>query len=263
MEKSAQKRKIMPELSTAELQDACKVLFGSQINVSFNFLKYLQPSGLRAAYLKKAFKTHPDRAKTLGKDEAKLNKLFKEVTLAYEKLNLIIREGETALLKNKPDSRYKKRNTSSRHKTNRGSSDYYYTGTIPKRELLIGRFLFYSGLTSWHSLIQAIIWQWRQRPLIGQIALEWGMLSSHDIQMILKGRNFREKFGEYAVREGYLSTFKLMALLGKQRGFHHLIGEYFVKQGIILDRDMDKMVEWQWTHNETIAWGNYGNRTEN
>lgn len=247
---------MLPELSRAELQDACGILFGPQVDVSFKFLIYLQPSGLRAAYLKKALETHPDRAKALGKDETKLNELFKEVTLAYEKLNPIIREGETVLLRNETDIRKNKRKASTRRKADRESPDNFYTGSVPRQELLIGRFLYYSGIISWRSLIQAIIWQWRQRPLIGQIALEWGMLSRYDIQMILKMRNFRERFGEFAVRQGYLSTFKLMALLGKQRGFHHPIGKYFVKQDIILDRDMDNMVERQRIHNKNVTWGN-------
>lgn len=253
----------MSGFSRTELCEACSVLFGSRVDVSLDFFRYLQPSGLRAAYLKKALETHPDRAKALGRDEARLNELFKEVSLAYERLSIIIRDGETVLLNDKPDSRQKKRKTPSRRETYRGFSDHFYTGSVPRRELLIGRFLYYSGLLSWRTLIKAITWQWRQRPLIGQIALEWGMLSAGDIQMILKERNFGERFGEFAIRKGYLSTFELMALLGKQRGFHHLIGEYFVKQGIISSRDMDSWVERQWIHNKNITWGNCWERAKN
>lgn len=253
---SQESEELLSELSRAEFYDACGVLFGPQVDVSFEFFKHLQPSGLRDAFRKKAFETHPDRAKALGKDESKLNELFKEVVLAYEKLSSIISEDETVLSRNKPDIRKNKRKSSAGHKTHRESQDNYYEGYVPKQELLIGRFLYYSGLISWRSLIQAIIWQWRQRPLIGQIALEWGMLSSYDIQMILKGRNFKEKFGEYAVRKGYLSTFKLMALLGKQRGFHCPIGEYFVKQGILLGQELDMVAEMQRIHNNNFAWDN-------
>jgi hypothetical protein len=247
---------LLSELSRAELYDACGVLFGPQVDVSFEFFRYLQPSGLRDAFRKKALETHPDRAKALGKDESKLNELFKDVVLAYEKLSSIIREDKAVLSKNKPDIQKNKRKTSARNKTHKKSQDNFYAGCIPKQELLIGRFLYYSGLISWRSLIQAIIWQWRQRPLIGQIALEWGMLSGYDIQMILKGRDFKERFGEYAVRKGYLSAFKLMALLGKQRGSHCPIGEYFVKQGILLGQELDMMVERQRIHNTNVAWGN-------
>ncbi len=241
--------------SAAEFHDACGVLFGPQVDTSVDFFKYLQPSGLKAAYLKKALETHPDRAKTLGKNEILLNELFKEVSLAYERLSLIIRDGERVFLKDKPNVPQKKRKTPSKRRTYRGFSDYFYTSSIPKQELLIGRFLYYSGLISWRTLIKAIAWQWKQRPLIGQIALEWGMLSVHDIQMILKGRNFKERFGEFAVRKGYLSTFKLLALLGKQRGYHCPIGEYFVNQSIFLSREMDKMVEQQQIHNRSVALG--------
>ncbi len=243
--------------STAELFDACGILFGPEIEVSLDFLRYLRPAGLKAAFWKKALETHPDRARALGEDESKMNELFKEVTLAYEKLNSAIRDGGIVLLK---DDRRVQRNRkwpSAGQETRTPFSDHFYTGHVPRRELLIGEFLYYSGLISWYTLIRAITWQRRQRPLIGQMALQWGMLAMRDIQGILKGRNLREKFGECALRKGYLTPYQLMVLLGRQRRLQHPIGGYFLKQGILRPRDLDKMLKMQRIHNRNCFWGRW------
>ncbi len=70
------------------------------------------------------------------------------------------------------------------------------------KEAVIRPVLFYSGLVSWKTYIKALIWQRRQRPLIGQIALHWGLLTLPDIRDILAARRLGEKFGESAVRQG-------------------------------------------------------------
>ena len=93
-----------------------------------------------------------------------------------------------------------------------------------------------------------------QRPLIGQIALEWKMISRNEIQRILMWRNLRGKFGERAIRLGYLSRFQLMALLGKQRNLQYPIGEFFVNEGILRIQDMEVMAERQKIHNRDICW---------
>ncbi|QWR77067.1 J domain-containing protein [Candidatus Magnetomonas plexicatena] len=72
----------------AELYDACRVLFGTEIKVDRNFLEYIQPSGVKSAYRKMALLTHPDRVEALGKDYLRnLNVDFRSVAEAYEKLS--------------------------------------------------------------------------------------------------------------------------------------------------------------------------------
>lgn len=77
---------LLSELSRTELYDACGVLFGPQVDISFEFFRYLQPSGLKDAFRKKALETHPDRAKALGKDESKLNELFEDSIVLLESI---------------------------------------------------------------------------------------------------------------------------------------------------------------------------------
>ena len=236
-------------LSLSEVFDACGLLFGPEVEISLDFLNYLQPSGLRSAYRKKALETHPDRARALGRDEAKMTERFRETTLAYERLMPIVRNKEAVKLLGRSGTG--KGNGSARPVSRQrgGFSDFFHRGKVPARELLIGQFLYYSGLISWHTLTRAIAWQRRQRPLIGQIALEWKMISREELQRVLMWRSLGGKFGERAVRLGYLSRFQLMAVLGKQHSLQRPIGEFFVKEGIFLRREMDALIQRQKTHN--------------
>jgi len=247
--------------SEPEIFDACDLLFGPEVKISLDFLKYLEPSGLRSAYRKKAFETHPDRAKALGEDAVKMNERFRNTTLAYEKLIPIIRNKEAILLhgqpvaRNQPVAKTNNKKANAKRQTRRGVPDLFYTHEIPERELSLSQFLYYSGLISWRTLVAATTWQRRQRPLIGQIALDWKMISRNDIHRILVWRGgFREKFGERAIRLGYLSRFQLMALLGKQRNLQNPIEDFFVNNKILSHRNMEIIAERQNLHNRAVCW---------
>ena len=47
-------------LDHKELFKACNILFGSEIDTNMDFLYYIQTNGIKSAYRKKAFQTHPD-----------------------------------------------------------------------------------------------------------------------------------------------------------------------------------------------------------
>jgi hypothetical protein len=116
---------------------------------------------------------------------------------------------------------------------------------------MIGQYLYYSGLISWQTLIEAICWQRRQRPQIGQIAIAWGLISSQDVIRILTDRTLSEKFGECALRIGYISNFQQTALVGKQRQLQRPLGEYFITGGILSATDIIKIANKQQLHNLT------------
>ena len=143
-------------------------------------------------------------------------------------------------------SHHDQKYTSKRHKSH---PDHFYTGSVPKGSLMIGQFLYYSGLISWRTLIEAICWQWRQRPPIGQIAIAWGMISFQDVIQILTIRTLNEKFGECALRTGYISNFELLALVGKQRQLQRPLGEYFITSGILSATDIINVASKQQLHN--------------
>ena len=54
------------ELCASQLFNACNVLFGPNAGVTVDFIRYLQMSGLKAVYRKKALESHPDRAVALA-----------------------------------------------------------------------------------------------------------------------------------------------------------------------------------------------------
>ena len=66
------------QTSSAELFQACATIFGPEIKISYDFLKYLQPVGIKTAYRKKAFELHPDR-----NSDQHAEQLFRELNEAY------------------------------------------------------------------------------------------------------------------------------------------------------------------------------------
>ncbi|MFH1019868.1 MAG: DnaJ domain-containing protein, partial [Pseudomonadota bacterium] len=70
-----------------ELFRSCEVIFGPELAISREFLDYLQLSGIKSAYRKRAMETHPDRA-ALQNDQVQRqhHELFHSVQEAYENL---------------------------------------------------------------------------------------------------------------------------------------------------------------------------------
>jgi hypothetical protein len=265
------------QTTSSDIFQACETIFGSEIQISDDFLEYLHPVGIKSAYRKRALETHPDRAKVLGIFARDLNAEFIDIRQAYEKLLLFVetknKKNEKAPLFNgfkaQQDYTYqysgrpsykstrshragqKKSSNDQRHthKKHKNHSDHFYTGNIPKVNLMLGQFLYYSGLISWRMLIEAICWQRRQRPQIGQIAIAWGLISSQDIIQILIARQFNEKFGECALRIGYISSFEHFALVGKQRQLQRPFGEYFIERGILSSGEIIVTANKQQLHN--------------
>jgi len=326
-------------VSKTVLVDDCCLLFDSNIVNYVDFLDKLSPRKLRSAYRRKAFATHPDRAHALGKNREKLDKCFKEMSTAYERLDSIIQSEKKYIIKDEVPKKRKPKSASRRTPTKKAKpvkktkppkqakstkqakpkkqtksptrakstkqsepkkqtkttkqakpirrtkttkqkssasfslkssvrkasstqmtlrtktaiSDRYFSGIVPKRELLIGQFLYYSGLISWNTLTQAIVWQRRQRPIIGKIAQDWGILSSEDIRRILKERSYKDQFGEYAHRNGYITKFQHLAIVGKQKQMQPPIGRYFVQQGLLGNYDIKKMTESLRIHNTSAT----------
>lgn len=250
---------------SSDLFHACKKIFGQNVNVSHDFLKYLQPDGVKTAFRKKAFETHPDRAALMDSLTATLHAEFIDVRRAYETLLFFletknnIHPQDNPFYCKKSQGFYDERNVYRKNKSKQhrqhpksaGVSDHFFRGNLPQGNLMLGQFLYYSGLISWKTLIQAICWQRRQRPLIGQIAVGWSLISDRDVMQILKSRNVDEKFGECALRQGYISSFQKLALVGKQRQLQRPIGEYFIETGILSPPEIIKMAQKQQCHNLT------------
>jgi hypothetical protein len=239
------------ETTKQDLFKACESLFGTDIDVSVEFLRYLQPSGVKAAYRKKALETHPDRAIMLADHTGSLENRFKEVNLAYQMLNeFITYPGKYHLDEDGLIS--KRANWPKRSETGRnydGTEEQKYRGGLPKRKVLLGQYLYYSGYTSLTTLIKAIVWQRLQRPAIGSLAVRWDWLKPDKIIEVLQERHYGEKFGECALRCGHISKYQLVMLLDRQRMLQPQIGKYFVDEGIVSLSELDDLISDMKKHN--------------
>jgi hypothetical protein len=240
------------EITRRELFKACESLFGSDIDVSVEFLRYLKPAGVKAAYRKRAFETHPDRAVVVAGEPDFLEKRFKEINLAYQLLQTFLKAPWKYSL-DETGSIYKRREppvkAAARRKTGFAKTEPLYQGRMPSRRLLLGQYLYYAGRVSLSTLIKAIVWQRLQRPSVGSIAASWGWIEGPDILDILSSRRYGEKFGECALRRGYLSRYKLGMLLDRQRAIQPPIGKYFLEEGILTSFELYKIVEEMKRHN--------------
>ncbi len=78
-------------------------------------------------------------------------------------------------------------------------------------------FSYYQGKVSYRQLIEALVWQRRQRPTLGALAQKWGWLSEAKINQILQHRGRAVRFGKKAIELGYLRPHQVDALLQHQR----------------------------------------------
>lgn len=234
---------------TREIYNACHILFGPEVEVSTHFLASLHVEKLKTAFKKKALETHPDRARLLNKDAAKLNERFKEVNEAYDRLGLMLNQGANHIKGSAYTDAQAGKGYSFHSQKTKGFSNHYYQGNIPHWPLLLGRFLYYSGRISWGALIEAITWQRRQRPNLGQMALQAGFLSQAGIKRIIQARKVGERFGECAVRMGLLNAFQLRSLLKQQNRRQSPIGTYFVEKNILTQAELSHVLKQQRSHN--------------
>lgn len=243
-----------------EILDACNILFPSNPKICGEFVYFLEQSKLKEVYRKRVFEVHPDRAHILGLTEHELTEQFKEINTAYNKLNEYILTNIQVPPKKSPLSENRReaatqyyrnfnRNWSNRRKE---TPEKTFKFNIPATELMLGQFLFYHHIITLETLFDAVIWQRKQRPSFGQIAMEWGILTHDDIRVILRKKNYRVKFGEYALQNGYITKFQYMAILGKQRQMQKPLGQYFVEKRILSSGDLEKYVAMQKKHNEAI-----------
>lgn len=111
-------------------------------------------------------------------------------------------------------------------------SDVYYRGEVVPRVLRLGQYLYYRGAIGRRMLDDALEWQKRRRPLMGQIALRHGMLSPHQFGMLLYSLSDYALFGQAARAQGILTDEELEDIARAQSRYQCRIGDYFVQMGI-------------------------------
>ena len=252
-------------LTETEVTEACKTLFGSDIIVRRSFLLYIQPSGAKSAYRRKAKETHPDLF--AGADPLQQKKqalLFIEILKAYDVLNAFFKQRDEGLWKEvkraaAPRARRAapKRPEAARQRQQppkpSEKATQFWEGGIPFRPLEIGRYLYYSKRISYQALIDALVWQRNQRPIIGDIALRWGWLNAGAIDRITQSSGLSGRFGEKAMGLGLLSPFQVKTLLFYQRSQQERLGHYFVMHKLLVRDDLERFVADLQEHNARVV----------
>lgn len=189
---------------------------------------------LKTLYRKRVFDLHPDRAQTLGRDSHELAEELKRVNRAY------------AVLKPLACPRVLRRDSvsnSDRPVGAKPASTHRWSGALPKRRLPLGEYLYYSRRISWAALVDALAWQKRQRPMLGEIARRQGLLDHFQLTHVLRARARHERFGECAVRLGYVSDGELRSLLAAQFALQERIGQFFVQNGDLSQSELDELID--------------------
>lgn len=240
----------------AQLYDACRVLFGEQIDVSRDFLQYVQLDGIKHAYRSRARECHPDSYAGEG-DLLARTELFRKSVEAYELLTTYLRDRKLPIPRQKPQSAGHRAQTFQRwHRTQqikpRARDERYYDGPLPPIELRIGLYLYFRGVISYQAVVRSLVWQRDQRPAIGALACTWGWITDELIDYILSACHMPVPFGERAVKLGLITPNQLKVLLFHQRSLQQPIGRYFVQQGLVSERDLLRLLKERMLHNRDV-----------
>jgi hypothetical protein len=252
-------------ISEADIIKACRTLFGPEVTLSQEFLCYLQPSGAKSAYRQKVKETHPDSFAALDSGiQREKTGMFQELVAAYETVSDFFKQRESGLWVARdraPAGRpapERAGGETRRRQSDRGfrpeKEEPSRSGVfLPSRPLEIGLFLYYQGIITYRQLIDALIWQRKQRPNLGDIAQRWGWLSEQDVKAILCHRGLFGRFGEKAVTLEFLTERQLNTLLFYQRSRQQKLGRYFVEHSILSAEEVERLATEQKTHNARVT----------
>ena len=269
-----------------ELFRSCEIIFGPELTISREFLDYLQLSGIKSAYRKRAMETHPDRA-ALENDRVQRQRhdLFHSVQEAYENLTAFLdakekgyclpppaRQAPAKAQPPRPASPKPQRPQQANpkpgktHAQTKGGfgntssqpsvfwdTESLYQGPLPNRRLLLGHFLYYSGLINWRTIIQALIWQRTERPRLGEIGQRFGLLNEEDVVHILRNRPILQPFGQTAMDLGLLSQPQLQMLVAHQKRLQKKFGEFFLEKQILEPSELRTLLQQYQEHNARVS----------
>jgi len=254
-----------------DLLQACEILFGPQPQFSRDFLRYLQPAGLKSAYRQRALETHPDRLRlsesipTIPSVEG-----FLLVQEAYEKLARFVarRDGQMPDSSRSeegaaPSSYWRATGKSSAPTVIRpfsvpiigapelksGRAERFYRGPMPQRTLLFGNYLYYAGLTNWLTISRVLVWQRLGRPRLGEIGVRLGVLSENQRDIILRQRPPGRNFGTIAIDLGYLTRLQAEGLALRQTRLQKKFGAILLEKGLVGDKQLNELLNRFTKHN--------------
>lgn len=216
-----------------DLQDilhACRELFGNEVEISAEFVNYLRPEGVKAAFRTRAKQTHPDLALSERMDSG-VSEDFIKTRDAYLLLTEYFRaRGAGSCSVTGTYAAFDPVGDRQRRQPPQGGM--VYAGYVPARRQLLGRYLYYRGIITYRTLLDAVTWQRTTNLPLGAVATGWGWLSTADIRTIL-ATHPTGLFGESAIRLGLLNRLQVGTLLMHQQSSRRKIGQYFVQQQIL------------------------------
>ncbi len=247
----------MLQVSEAEVFRACRTLFGPELQLNRDFLSYLQPDGVRSAYRKKAKVIHPDKFSIAAADvQARQQRLFQDLNQAHQtvldylKQRQLFKRSTTSY---RSSTHVSPQSTQRHEPPNAQRSEppkgYRQTGPLPARPLQLGLFLYYQGIITFKSMINAITWQRGQRPNLGDIAIRWGWLNSDQVRQVIFHRGGYMRFGEKAVSLGMLNVTQVRTLVFYQRSLQKKFGQYFIEEGIFDEATLNHYLQQLAEHN--------------
>ncbi|MGB3222675.1 MAG: hypothetical protein WBB23_07720 [Desulforhopalus sp.] len=219
------------------LFEACRILFGEEIELSREFLLYIQHEGVTSAFRRKAMQVHPDRALVSGLSAKECQDQFISLKYACGTLlqHIVSRDNRSSLM---------------RPETNRRNGSTAASAIIlPGKKLLFGRFLYRMGIIEWGQLITALAWQKSSRLKIGELGIKFGYLDRNAVITILQNTVRGKLFGMTAQHMGFLTKDEVSQLLMKQKWYEKKIGQYFVEQGLLSRSELNKLLVEFRTHN--------------
>lgn len=208
-----------------DLFEACRLLFGEEIKISWGFLGYLREEGIAGAFRKKALEVHPDRALSSGLSKAEAQNAFVRLQDACR----ILRQ-HVSTLQSQPQAR----------------------NVLPEKQLLFGRFLYYTGIVGSRQIIQALAWQKSGRLKVGELAVRLGYLQRDSINVILNSACGNSRFGVTAWELGLLQKNEIQKILQYQRRQQKKIGQFFVEQGVINRAELEVLLSRCRDHNKQV-----------
>lgn len=228
---------------------SCRTLFGEDVQLNRHFLEYIQESGIKSAFRQGALETHPDRLIHMDNNERESKQeLFISLNNAYQELLSFVkaRDNKKAIIEGSSSSIL---NT---HHQDNYNLYRFYKGQLPKRELLFGEFLYYSGSVPWKAYIDSIVWQRQQRPRFGDIAKKWKYINDENIRLVLKNKTIGEPIGETAIRLALLTKLQVKTIILHQRMNQKKIGEYFYIEGYLSKEEINSLYFDYRRHNSTF-----------
>jgi curved DNA-binding protein CbpA len=258
------------KIQKSEIEYKLSFIMGKRLNLHNPDVLNLTIQDLKRNYYKRAKELHPDTASQSGISESLLTERFKRLSESYNFLleywqnrdfsSLLKEDQYKNQYRTKPSQkqrakkntqstkgfqRQEERKTTYRYRQQQGKNETpkrFYTGPMPKTEMRFAQFLYYSKKIDWNTFVQALSWQWKNRPRLGEIAVEKGYLKHAEIITILRHSFPGELFGKAAIRLGFLSERELFLLLGHQKLLNKPIGLFFIEQCSFPQSEIEKQL---------------------